>query len=74
LPLSDALVFRPSPPPPPIASHAWDVAAARSAGYETAYCTAYEGYSYEMLYGKMDLVVPDLVSLGKGIVEKWGGK
>ncbi|PWN86892.1 haloacid dehalogenase [Acaromyces ingoldii] len=54
------------------ASHAWDVAAARSAGFEIAYCTAYEYDPCEAIYGAMDIIEPDLASLGKAIVAKYG--
>ncbi|KAK8846879.1 haloacid dehalogenase, type II [Kwoniella newhampshirensis] len=56
------------------ASHAWDCAAAKSAGFLTAYTTTYEYDECEVIFGKSDFVAPDLVSLGKGIVEKWGKK
>ncbi|ORY24895.1 haloacid dehalogenase [Naematelia encephala] len=56
------------------ASHAWDVAAARSAGFLTAYTTTYELDECVDVFGKADLVTKDLVSLGQGIVEKWGNK
>ncbi|OCF76786.1 haloacid dehalogenase, type II [Kwoniella mangroviensis CBS 8886] len=56
------------------ASHAWDIAAAKSAGFLTAYTTTYELDPCESIFGTADLVTPDLVSLGKGIVEKWGKK
>ncbi|WVQ74667.1 haloacid dehalogenase, type II [Cryptococcus sp. DSM 104548] len=56
------------------ASHAWDTAAAKAAGFLTAYTTTYEYDECETIFGKSDLVTPDLVSLGKGIVEKWGKK
>ncbi|KAK1925970.1 haloacid dehalogenase [Papiliotrema laurentii] len=56
------------------ASHAWDCAAAKAAGFNVAYTTTYEYDECVAVFGKMDLVVPDLVSLGKGIVDKWGKK
>jgi 2-haloacid dehalogenase len=56
------------------AAHAWDVAAAQAVGFPTAYCTVYEDDPCEDVFGKFDLVVPDLISLGKGVVEKWGKK
>ncbi|WWC87049.1 haloacid dehalogenase, type II [Kwoniella dendrophila CBS 6074] len=56
------------------ASHAWDCAAAKSAGFLTAYTTTYELDECVEIFGKSDLVAPDLISLGKGIVEKWGKK
>ncbi|WWC59404.1 haloacid dehalogenase, type II [Kwoniella dejecticola CBS 10117] len=56
------------------ASHAWDIAAAKSAGFSTAYTTTYELDECVDIFGKADLVTPDLVTLGKGIVEKWGKK
>lgn len=60
------------PPLDQTASHAWDVAAARSAGFEIAYCTAYEYDPCEAIYGAMDIIEPDLASLGKAIVAKYG--
>jgi len=57
-----------------LASHAWDCAAAKAAGFQVAYTTTYEYDECVSVFGKMDLVTPDLVSLGKGIVEKWGKK
>jgi 2-haloacid dehalogenase len=56
------------------ASHAWDCAAAKSAGFQTAYTTTYELDECVEVFGKADLVTPDLVTLGRGIVEKWGKK
>ncbi|PWN48069.1 haloacid dehalogenase [Violaceomyces palustris] len=57
-----------------VAAHAWDIAAAKAAGFETAYCTIYEKDACEAVFGKADLVAPDLESLAEGIIEKWGGK
>lgn len=56
------------------ASHAWDCAAAKAAGFHTAYTTTYEYDECVAVFGKQDLVTPDLVTLGRGIVEKWGKK
>ncbi|WVW78615.1 haloacid dehalogenase, type II [Kwoniella bestiolae CBS 10118] len=56
------------------ASHAWDTAAAKAAGFQTAYTTTYELDPCEQIFGASDIVTPDLISLGKGIVEKWGKK
>ncbi|KAI9637129.1 haloacid dehalogenase [Dioszegia hungarica] len=56
------------------ASHAWDCAAAKAAGFQTAYTTTYEYDECVDIFGKQDLVTPDLPSLGRGIVEKWGKK
>ncbi|WVR07885.1 haloacid dehalogenase, type II [Kwoniella sp. DSM 27419] len=56
------------------ASHAWDCAAAKAAGFHTAYTTTYEYDECESIFGKSDLVTPDLVTLGRGIVDKWGKK
>lgn len=57
-----------------IASHAWDCAAAKAAGFVTAYTTTYEYDECVDIFGKADFVAPDLVSLGQGIVDKWGRK
>ena len=56
------------------ASHAWDCAAAKAAGFEVAYTTTYEWDECADVFGKFDLVVPDLISLANGVVEKWGKK
>lgn len=56
------------------ASHAWDCAAAKAAGFHTAYTTTYELDECVDIFGKQDLVTPDLVTLGRGIVQKWGKK
>ncbi|KAK4689718.1 hypothetical protein P7C73_g395, partial [Tremellales sp. Uapishka_1] len=56
------------------ASHAWDIAAAKAAGFSTAYTTTYELDECRDIFGEADLVTKDLVTLGRGIVEKWGSK
>ncbi|GFZ52210.1 hypothetical protein JCM24511_09983 [Saitozyma sp. JCM 24511] len=56
------------------ASHAWDCAAAKAASFVTAYTTTYEYDECVDIFGKADFVAPDLVSLGQGIVDKWGRK
>jgi 2-haloacid dehalogenase len=56
------------------ASHAWDCAAAKATGFATAYTTTYEWEPCPEIFGEFDITTPDLISLGKGIVEKWGKK
>lgn len=56
------------------ASHAWDCAAAKNAGFLTAYTTTYEFDECRDIFGTSDIVTPDLVTLGKAIVEKYGKK
>ncbi|WRT66792.1 uncharacterized protein IL334_003755 [Kwoniella shivajii] len=56
------------------ASHAWDCAGAKNAGFRTAYTTVYEKYECVTMWGQHDIVEPDLISLGKSIVEKYGTK
>ncbi|RSH82877.1 hypothetical protein EHS25_005867 [Saitozyma podzolica] len=55
------------------ASHAWDLAGAKACGFHTAYTTEYEHFECVSMWGKHDVVAPDLASLGKAIVAKFGG-
>ncbi|KAJ6476936.1 HAD-like domain-containing protein [Mycena sanguinolenta] len=54
------------------AAHAWDLAGARKAGFNTAYCTIGEDQSAVDLFGESDVVAGTLPKLGSAIVEKWG--
>ncbi|KAL7421488.1 hypothetical protein Q5752_004375 [Cryptotrichosporon argae] len=56
------------------ASHAWDVAGAKECGWQTAYSTDYEHYECVPMWGKHDVVAPNLAELGRKMVEKWGVK
>ncbi|KAL7419432.1 hypothetical protein Q5752_006270 [Cryptotrichosporon argae] len=55
------------------AAHAWDIAAAKSAGFDTAYCTIYEYDECVDVFGKADIVTASLPELGRQIVAKFGG-
>lgn len=54
------------------ASHACEVAGAKARGFHTAYTTEYELFECAGMWGKPDLVAPDLASLAKAIVAKYG--
>lgn len=56
------------------AAHAWDCAAAQAWGFTPAYCTIYEYDPCEAVFGKFDICEPDLISMGKAIVAKYGVK
>jgi 2-haloacid dehalogenase len=51
------------------AAHAWDVSAARRAGFKTAYCLVLEGEAMESVYGKMDVVAEGLVELVERVLK-----
>lgn len=56
------------------AAHAWDLAGAKRCGFITAYTLVYEYAECEDMWGKQDIVAPDLAQLGKAIVAKYGRK
>ncbi|KAF4120236.1 2-haloacid dehalogenase [Geosmithia morbida] len=50
------------------AAHMWDVSAARSTGFKGAYCTIWEKEPCTDLFGEMDVMADDFVSMAKGII------
>ncbi|KAJ7130946.1 haloacid dehalogenase [Mycena filopes] len=54
------------------AAHAWDLAGAKNAGFNTAYCTVLEDESCVDLFGTPDVIADTLSQLGSAIVKKWG--
>ncbi len=54
------------------ASHAWDLAGAKKCGFATAYTLEYEAFENVDMWGKHDVVAPDLEALGKAIVARYG--
>ncbi|KAJ7033398.1 haloacid dehalogenase [Mycena alexandri] len=54
------------------AAHAWDLAGARNAGFNTAYYTVGEDETCVEVFGKADVVADTLPQLGSAIVQKWG--
>lgn len=53
------------------ACHAWDVSAARVAGFKGAYCSAYEQEPcWEIFGGEMEVVEDTLVGMARSIVRK----
>lgn len=56
------------------ACHAWDVSAARVAGFKGAYCSVYEREPcWEIFGGEVEVVAGDLVGMARMIVERSGG-
>jgi 2-haloacid dehalogenase len=53
------------------ACHAWDVSAARVAGFKGAYCSAYENEPcWEIYGGKMEVVEETLVEMARSIIQR----
>lgn len=51
------------------AAHQWDVMAAKNAGFKTAYCTIYEKFALDDIFGKMDVTADTLPEMADLVIK-----